>query len=300
MRNRLSLAITLIAALFLAGCVTIRVDTKINSNLSGERSMIIAMDDSTIEMMKSSTTPEPGKENEEVNPFDSFKKDASNLPPNAKVEDYHDDFNKQTGVKITVPFANLDELVSLSKTGTFSGTDEIEIQRSGETVTMRMKMQTQNLTSEMSSGAALTTPESGEPQPTVDPEMAKQMASMFDFTYSVAPAGEIVSYSPKDGAKLDSATNTVTWKVDLASEDALQYEITWKPGGAPAAQKTEQPAAEKTPAAPAGAQTTPVVAATPSPKSALPGPCAGCLPGIVLPLGGAGLAGLLGKKRFRL
>jgi hypothetical protein len=319
MKRKLLLAIIVASALLLAGCVTIRIETRLNPDLSGEKSMIIAMDDSTLEMMKSAATPGAGGA-QETDPFASVKEDTKGLPPNARVEDFHDDFNKQTGVKVIIPFANLDELVALSKTGHFSSTDKVEIQRSGDTVTMRITMNQEQLTSEMGSAASGGGAAAGPtPAATLDPAMAKQMADMFTFMYSIAPAGEIVSYSPQEGSKFDAATNAVTWRLDLTAQKFPAYEITWKPGGLPAAPAQPAAGAGETPAAPPGApattlppapKTPPVAPKTtpPSLATATPpilgglkscGPCAGCLPGLVLPLGGMGLAGFLGRKRLR-
>jgi hypothetical protein len=303
MKRKLFLAIAFAGALLLTGCVTIRIETKVNPDLSGEKSMLIAMDDSFLDMAKATVTPGAGEE--AADPFAEFKKGAENLPPNVRVEDFHDDFNKQTGVKIIASFANLDELVTLSETGYFSSTDKVEVQRSGDAVTVRMTMNKKGLTDEMGTaaggGGAGATPEA-----TPDPEMVKQMANMFEFTYSVAPAGEIVSYSPQEGSKFDAATNTVSWRFDFAAQEAPAYEITWKPGGVPAVPPAQPPAAEgETPAAPPGAPATEAPAAPlPTPTSPLGGlascgPCSGCLPGLFLPLGGLGLVGLLGRKRLR-
>jgi hypothetical protein len=291
MKHKLFFAIAVVGALLLAGCVTIRAETRINPDLSGEKIMIAAMDDAFMEMAE-----------EGEDPFADMKKD---LPPNARVEDYHDEAKGQSGIKITVPFANLEELAALSESGGyFEDFDQIEVQRSGDTITMRVTVSTEDLSAEMGQASGET---SGEEE--VPPEMAEQLAEMFDFAYSVAPVGEIVGYSPQEGAKLDAETNTVTWQIDLTAEGDSVYEITWKPGEASAAPPPQPDAgAEETPPAPPGAPATEPPAAPTSPPAATPSLeeltkslpcCAGCLPGMLLPLGGAGLAGLLGRKRLR-
>jgi hypothetical protein len=317
MKGKLFPVVALIAALFLGGCVSIRVETKINPDFSGEKRMTVAMDDSFLDMAKSMTTPEPGATPED--PFADFKKSATDMP-GARVEDFHDDAAKQTGATIIVPFANLNELIALSETGPFSNTDKVEVTQSGDTATMQVTMNMGSLTSEMGAAAAgaegTATPAA---EGTPEPQAMEQMAKMFEFTYAVAPAGQIVDYSPKEGATFDQGTNQVAWKLDLTAKTPPVFKITWKPGGvlpmmietpaappAATAPPAVPPAATVAPAVPPVATALPAVPpAAPQVTIALPKLpggrqcCTGCLPGLVIPLGGAGLLGLWGRRKGR-
>ena len=73
MKKRLFLVAILVAALFLAGCITMKIENDIRPDGSGTKSQIIAVDMDAIEGFTQSmgVTPEPGAEEE--NPLeDSF------------------------------------------------------------------------------------------------------------------------------------------------------------------------------------------------------------------------------------
>jgi hypothetical protein len=75
MKKRLFLVTMLVAALFLAGCITLKIENDIRPDGSGTKSQIIAVDMEAIEGFAESmgTTPEPGAEEEENPLADSFE-----------------------------------------------------------------------------------------------------------------------------------------------------------------------------------------------------------------------------------
>ncbi len=294
MARKLLLATLLIMSLALAGCITLKVDTSIKADGSGSKSLSVAIDDSVLQMTQTLTpgTPQPGvKTPHAEDPFKELRDQAKGIP-GATVEPYTDPVRKRTGVKMTVPFKNLDELVALSKNEPFQGMDEIKVEKSGNTYTMRIKVFTQNVGQELS---GTPKPKATGPAPTMDPQAAAMLKAMnIEFTYSIAVAGKILKYDPP--GELNEKENRVTWPLDVA---AASQEITfqWQAGGIlPPAAPTATPAVgPKAPTAPPAAATpTKGLLPIPGGKPALP-----CCP-IPLPLGilggAGGLALVLAKK----
>jgi len=300
MKKRLFLVTMLVAVLFLAGCITLKIENDIRPDGSGTKSQIIAVDMEAIEgfMQSMDVTPEPGAEEE--NPLeDSFgeMEQKAATVPGATVEEYRDPVTGREGIKVTAPFANLDELVALSSTELFGHVDAISFQESGSSTAMNITVSTGDLSEEVSESAG----EGGEEEATPSPEekaMQQQMLQMMDieFTYSVIVPGVIGDYDPKDSATVEG--NKITWDLSqalLETEAAsVALMVQWEGGGAP---PPPAPPAEATPGAPQPPQ--PVV--TPGaggPGLQPPAPeekkaCLPCCPAGLLPLGLIGSGALL-------
>ena len=213
MKKRLLLVAMLVAVLFLAGCITLKIENDIRPDGSGTKSQIIAMDMEAMEGFAQSmgVTPEPGAEEE--NPmedsFEELEQKAATVP-GATVGEYKDPVTGREGVKATAPFANLDELVALSSTELFGNVDAISFQQSGSSTMMNITISTGDLSEEVSESAG----EGGEGEATPSPEekaMQQQMLKMMDieFGYSVIVPGVIAEYDPKDSATVEG--NRITW-----------------------------------------------------------------------------------------
>ena len=273
------LVVMLVSALFLAGCITFRIENDIRPDGSGTKSQIVAVD---MEMIKSfatsmGVTPEPGVTVEAVeNPMeDSFKEleQKAATVPGATVEPYKDPATGREGIKVMVPFSNLDGLVALSSTELFSNLDSIQFQQSGNRTTMNITVFTQDIGEEVSRSAE----EGGEATATPSPEekaMTQQMLKMMniEFTYSVIVPGAIADYSPKDNATVEG--NKITWNLSqtlIGTEvSSVALMVQWESGGAP-------PPAGATPAAPPAGATSiappqPPVQPVVTPGAGGPGP----------------------------
>jgi hypothetical protein len=310
MTKRLFLAITLATALFLTGCITLKIETDIKPNGSGTKSQIIAMDMEAMEgfVQSMGVTPEPGAEEE--NPledsFEELEQKAATVP-GATVEEYKDPATGREGVKATAPFSNLDELVALSSTELFGNVDAISFQHSGTSTVMNITVSTGNLSEEVSESAG----EGGQEEVTPSPEekaMQQQMLQMMDieFTYAVIVPGVIADYDPKDSATVEG--NRITWDLSQAlleiEADSVALMVQWEGEGAPA--PTLAPPAEATPAAPPPqTQQPPQPVGTPGaggPGLQPPAPeekkaCLPCCPAGLLPLGLIGSGALLLRRK---
>ena len=315
MKKRSFLVTMLVAALFLTGCITLKIENDIRPDGSGTKSQIIAVDMEAIEgfVQSMGVTPEPGAEEE--NPLeDSFgelEQKAATVP-GATVEPYKDPATGREGVKAAAPFANLDEFIALSSTELFGNVDAISFQQSGTSTVMNITVSTGNLSEEVSESAG----EGGQEEVTPSPEekaMQQQMLQMMDieFTYAVIVPGVIADYDPKDSATVEG--NKITWDLSQAlleiEADSVALMVQWEGGGVPPA-----PPAEATPAAP------PTQTQQPSQPVGTPGAggpglqppeekkaCLPCCPAGLLPLGLIGSGALLlpllryrsGGKGFR-
>lgn len=309
MTKRLFLVTMLVAALFLAGCITLQVENNIGPDGSGTKSQIIAVDMEAIESFVQSmgTTPEPGA-TEVKNPMeDSFKEleQKAATVPGATVEEYKDPATGREGIKVTAPFANLDGLIALSSTELFDNMDAISFQQSGSSTTMNISLSTSGVSEKVSESAG----EGGEAAATPSPEdkaMQQQMLKMMniDFTYSVIVPGTIASYNPKDNATVEG--NKITWNLSqvlLETEGkSIEMVVQWESGSAPP--PSPAPPAGATPGAPPPQPQPPSQpVATPGAggpgfqpteekKSPLP-----CCPAGLLPLGLIGSGALLLKRK---
>ncbi len=299
MKKRLLLVTMLVAALFLAGCITLKIENDIRPDGGGTKSQIIAVDVEAIEGFAQSMgmTPEPGAEEE--NPLeDSFGEleQKAAAVPGATVEEYRDPVTGREGVKVVVPFANLDELVALSSTELFGNVDAIRFQQSGSSTTMNITVSTSDLSDEVSESAGEGGPEEATPSPE-EKAMQQQMLQMMDidFTYSVIVPGAIADYDPKDSATVEG--NKITWDLSQAlleiEADSLALMVQWESGGAPP--PPPAPPAEATPGAPPQPVVTPGASGpglqppAPEEKKA----CLPCCPAGLLPLGLIGSGALL-------
>jgi hypothetical protein len=310
MKKRLFLVTMLVAALFLTGCITLKIENDIGPDGSGTKSQIIAVDMEAIEgfVQSMGATPEPGAEEE--NPmedsFEELEQKAATVP-GATVEEYKDPATGREGVKATAPFANLDELVALSSTELFGNVDAISFQQSGSSTIMNITISTGDLSEEVSESAG----EGGEEEATPSPEekaMQQQMLKMMDieFSYSVIVPGVIADYDPKDSATVEG--NRITWDLSQAlleiEADSVALMVQWEGGGAPP--PPPAPPTEATPGAPPPQPQQPsqptVTPGAGGPGLQPPAPeekkaCLPCCPAGLLPLGLVGSVALLLKRK---
>jgi len=304
MKKRLFLVAVLVTALFLAGCITLKIETDIGADGSGTKSQIIAMDMEAMEgfVQSMGVTPEPGAEEE--NPledsFEELEQKAATVP-GATVEEYKDPVTGREGIKVTVPFANLDELVALSSTELFGNVDATSFQQSGSSTVMNITVSIGDLSEEVSESAG----EGGAEEATPSPEekaMQQQMLQVMniEFTYSVIVPGVIADYDPKDSATVEG--NEITWDLSQAlleiEADSVALMVQWESEGAPPAgatpgAPTSQPQQPSQPAVTPGAGGPGLQPPAPKEKKA----CLPCCPAGLLPFGLIGSGALLLRRK---
>jgi len=232
------LAVALAGVLLLSGCVTIRTEMVVNPDLSGSRSVILAMDKSMMDMMASQG--EAGGEPQD--PFADIQGEFQNVP-GATVEPYIDPTGAKEGVKITIPFKDLNELATQKFSEGDDGLDTVTWSNEGNVYTLEFAVNTSEI-------ASAGSQDGDDDTETMTPEeqamQTQMMASMgMEVSYSIALPGKIVDYSPKDGATYNAANNSIVWMLDLAKSQAGNIMVKWDNGAAPAVPSGAKVAEEK-------------------------------------------------------
>jgi hypothetical protein len=212
MKKRL-LVLASLLALLASGCITIRIETKINKDGSGEKSFVLALDKSVTSMMES-VTQESGTSTDDI--WASVRDGASSIK-GAKIEEYSDD--EAEGIKVSVPFGTFEELEALSSSDTFEGADTVTISQDGDITTFNAVVNAADITSGLdeAEGQSLEGFDLGEIE--------------MEYTYAVEVDGKILEYSAQDIATVDG--NRVTWDLTQAGSETIELMLKWKPGGGP-------------------------------------------------------------------
>jgi hypothetical protein len=210
MIKRVIFPIVLVAVLA-TGCVTVRIENKINKDGSGTKSFVLALDKSVISMFES-MGEEAGATTEDI--WETARSGAESIQ-GATVEQFSDE--DREGIRVSVPFASLDELQALSGSDAFEGADVVTISRDGDKTTLRATVDTGDFSSGLGQGdlQGLEGVDLGD----ID----------IEFSYVVEVEGEILEYAPHENAQ--ATENKVTWDLTQSGADAAELMVTWQPGG---------------------------------------------------------------------
>jgi hypothetical protein len=196
-------------SLLLSSCITIRAETIIKEDGSGTKSFLLALDKSATSMMQS-LAQETGTDSDDL--WDAVRASAHGIN-NATIENYKDD--RVEGIKVTIPFDNLEELQALSGSDAFEGTDQVTVNQDGDITTLKATVNT----SDLAAGLEETGGQSLEDFDLGDVE--------WEYTYAVEIEGEVLSYSPPDNAQVNG--NRVIWDLTQISDDGTELTLRWKP-----------------------------------------------------------------------
>jgi len=210
MKKHVMVLLSLLAFL-MSGCVTLRLETKIDADGSGTKSLVLAFDKSVMSMMES-MAEESGTPVGDL--WETARAGAGSIE-GATVKDYSDEDSE--GIQIVVPFANLEELVALSSSDAFEGADVVRVKRDGDTTTLNATVTVGDVESSLgqAGGESLEGFDLGEIN--------------LEYSYIVEVEGEILEYTPKEFATVED--NQVTWDLTRAPTDTVELMIKWKPGG---------------------------------------------------------------------
>jgi hypothetical protein len=209
--NRRVLVLLFALALLISGCITIRIETRINEDGSGTKSFVLAFDKSVMSMM-ASMAEDSGSS---VADFWAEVRDGADTIQGATVEEYSDD--EAEGIKVTVPFDSLEELEALSGGDAFEGADVVTVSQDGDTTTLRAVVSLGDITSGLdeSAGEGLEDFDLGDIE--------------FEYSYALEVQGEILEYAPEEFAEIDGSK--VTWDLTKANADTVELMLKWEPGG---------------------------------------------------------------------
>jgi hypothetical protein len=207
MRKNTLILLALLSTL-ISGCVTVHVETKIKQDGSGTKSFVLALDNSVMSMFES-MAQESGASPDDI--WETARAGAESIA-GARVEDYRDD--ESQGIKITVPFSDLDELQALSGTDAFAGSDVVTVSQNGDVTTLRATVTTGDLTAGV---------EDLEGFDLGDVDIA--------YAYSIEVEGVILAYAPKGNAVAEGSK--VTWDLAQSTGDTTELMIEWEPSSGP-------------------------------------------------------------------
>jgi hypothetical protein len=209
--NRRGLVLLLVLALATSGCITIRIETKINENGSGTKSFVLAFDKSVMSMMESMAEDSGAS----VDDFWAEVRNSADTIQGATVEEYSDDASE--GIKVTVPFDSLKELEALSGSDAFEGADTVTISQDGDTTTLKAVVSLGDITSglEESAGEGLDDFDLGDIE--------------FEYSYALEVEGDILEYAPEEFGEVEGGK--VTWDLTKANADSVELVLKWEPGG---------------------------------------------------------------------
>ncbi len=211
MSKKRTLLLLPLLALLLSGCITLRLETKINRDDSGEKAFIFAFDKSVMSMIES-MAEESGAEMDDI--WAEVRESAKEIE-GAKVEDY--ETKDVQGIKIIVPFDDLEELESLSGSATFEGTDIVSVNQEGDARVLEATVQIGDIASGLGEAGA---GELGDLDP-ADLDI--------EYVYVIDVQGTVLEYSPQDIAEIEGSK--VTWDLSRASGETATLRIKWEPGG---------------------------------------------------------------------
>jgi hypothetical protein len=214
MKGRLLVLFVTLTTL-IGGCVTVRVETKIEKDGSGSRSFVLALDKSAISMLEG-VAQEAGVPMDDI--WGTVRADAQAIE-GAQVEDYEDDHVQ--GIRVTLPFASVEELEALTSTEGVEGVegvDVVAVSQDGDVTTLSATVNVGEV------AAALT--EAGDQ----NLEGVEFGEIDLHFTYAVEVAGRILEYAPQDTAVVEGSR--VTWDLSDVDTAAAELMIQWDSSGA--------------------------------------------------------------------
>jgi hypothetical protein len=244
------IAIVVVGAVLLSGCLTIRSETVIQSDGSGSRTIVMAIDKSMMALAQQGAQGSGTPTANSQDPFADIKTSAGKIS-GATVDKYTDASGNE-GVKVTIPFKTLDDLKTQQFGDKGQSMDKITYTKSGSVVTLNVVINSDQVTSGAANASGSGT-SGASPSATKSPEekaMAKQMVAAMgiDFSYALALPGKILDWQPKNIATYDPATNKILWTLDLTADKQPDIMVKWDNSQKPA--PISAPAVAAAPAAP--------------------------------------------------
>ena len=232
------ITVVLAGALLLSGCVAYRSEMTVNPDLSGTRTIIMAMDQSVLDVASEETGEEVGVEDM----LAAWQAEFSDVP-GAVVEPYTDPATGNQGAKASIPFTDLDDLANQPWNDDEDDMYMVTWSQEGNVYTLNFAANSE----------LVTVAQGGEPEDMYpeDQEMMEMMATMMaakglKISYSIALPGAILDYAPKEGATHDAANNAILWELDLTDPGAASdIMVKWdnSAGPAPVAAPVAEPPA---------------------------------------------------------
>ncbi|MFN3928550.1 MAG: hypothetical protein ACK4OK_02820, partial [Thermoflexus sp.] len=199
------LFIVLISALGLSACLTLEVHTRLGSDGSAERTVVIAGD--SVLLQTAAVDP--------MGPLRA-KAEASGW----RVERYRDPDRGQEGLRLHRPLAALEDLNDLAEGDPLAGLERIALGEKGNFRTLSVTLSVSGILDRLRIAA-------GEP-PFSEEDLSLLRAANLRLVYDLELPGPIVDYSPRSGAQAEG--RRIRWAIPLSPDQpAVSLYVAWRP-----------------------------------------------------------------------
>lgn len=199
------LLIALISVLGLSACLTLEVRTRLSSDGSAERAVVIAVDSVLLQ-----TAP--------VDPMETLRAKAE--ASGWRVERYQDPDRGQEGLRLHRPLAALEDLNHLAEGDPLAGLERIALGEEGDLQTLNVTLSVSGILDRLRIAA-------GEP-PLSEEDLSLLRAANLRLVYDLELPGPIVDYSPRSGAQVEG--RRIRWAIPLRPDQpAISLYAAWRP-----------------------------------------------------------------------
>ncbi len=197
--------LTVLALLGLSGCLTLEARTRLRSDGSVERTVVIAVDSVLLQTAA-------------VDPLAALRGSAE--ASGWQVERYQDPAREQEGLRLRRMLTTLEDLNHLPEGDPLAGLEQVTLGTEGEFQTLSVTLSISGILDRLRLAA-------GEP-PFSTEELAMLRAAEFRLLYEVELPGPIVDYRPQGGAHVEG--RRIRWMVPLnPDQPAISLQVTWRP-----------------------------------------------------------------------
>lgn len=199
------LFIVLISVLGLSACLTLEVRTRLSSDGSAERTVVIAVDSILLQTAA-------------VDPMEPLRVRAQ--ASGWRVERYQDPDRGQEGLRLHRPLAALEDLNVLAEGDPLAGLERIALGEEGDFQTLSVTLSVSEILDRLRIAA-------GEP-PFSEEDLSLLRAANLQLIYELELPGPIVDYSPRSGAQAEG--QRIRWAIPLSpDQSAVSLYVAWRP-----------------------------------------------------------------------
>lgn len=206
--SRIWLQRLFVAALSLLGlsaCLTLEVRTRLNSDGSAERTVVIAVDSALLQTAA-------------MDPLGSLRAGAE--ANGWQVEPYRDPAHEQEGLRLYRALATIEDLNHLAVEDPLAGLEQIQLGEEGDFRTLSVTLSISGILDRLRIAA-------GEP-PFSEEDLSLLRAAEFYMFYEIELPGPVVDYSPHGGAQVEN--RRIRWAIPLRPDQpVISLYAAWRP-----------------------------------------------------------------------
>lgn len=189
----------------LSACLTLEIRTRLNSDGSAERTVVIAVDSVLLQTAA-------------TDPLGSLRVGAG--ANGWRVEPYRDPARDQEGLRLYRALATIEDLNHLAAEDPLAGLEQVTVGEEGEFRTLRVTLSISGILDRLRIAA-------GEP-PFSPEDLSLLRAAEFRMVYEVEFPGPVVEYSPRSGAQVEG--RRIRWAIPLRPDQpVISLYAAWRP-----------------------------------------------------------------------